>query len=327
MEKMQIGKSGIWTTRLSLGTFAMGGGTSWQDTTKDDDELVKLILDTRELGIESFDTAPVYGTGRSERIVGRAIKGRRHEFFISTKCSLQWRTEEGKFEYSRDGKSVYRNFKKESILQDVEDSLKRLDTDYIDLLIVHRCPEMHEIEGVMEAMDILKKRGLIRATGLSNASPAVLEECLKYGEIDLVQERASLLDRRNLDDYIRCCEKHSVTFQTYGALEEGVLTGKKIGNVTEWKGDVRSKMKWFQPENAGKIRALFEGLAPIAQKYNCSIPVLCLAWVKAQSDCINLLFGARKLQSVKDTLLVENVKLEEADIAAMTALSDAANAQ
>lgn len=331
MQTMKIGKSDIVAPRLMLGTFGMGGGTSWQDTTKDDQELIDFIKAAHEkLGICAIDTAPVYGCGRSERIVGEATKGNREEYYISTKCSLHWRSEEGKFEYTRDNTSVYLNFSKASLLQDIKDSLERLQTDYIDTMIIHRCPPLEQIEEVMDAMHEAKQQGLIRAIGLSNSglvpyTEEAIDTFEEFGGLDLLQESASLLSRKKMQVYLKKCEQYGITFQTYSALEKGALSGKIISEVTQWNGDNRSKYKWFQPEGIQKVNALTRGLTPIAEKYNCTIPVLCLAWVLAQSDCVNLLVGARHMSSITDTVKCLDISLEASDVEEMNRLSDIAN--
>ena len=330
MEKMKIGKSNVEAPVLVLGSFGMGGGTSWQDTTNDDMELVNFIKEAHSHGIVGIDTAPVYGTGRSERIVGQAIKEDRENWYLSTKCAMQWRTAEGIHKYDRDGQSVYANFTKASIIQDVEDSLKRLDTDYIDMMIVHQPPKMEEIPEVMDALQTLKDRQLIRSAGLSNTCLTdhaidLVKEALKYGEVDLVQEHASLLFRDNLGDFLKLCEENQITFQDYSGLEKGALAGKIIEGVTEMAGDNRAKYKWFQPEWVARLNAMTLELQKMAAKYGCTVPVLVLAWLKAQSPVMNLLVGARRIQSIDDTMKVLDVKLDPADVAEMTRLSDAAN--
>ncbi len=331
IEKMKIGKSDVMAPVLVLGSFGMGGGTSWQDTTNDDKELVDFIKAAHAEGIVGIDTAPVYGTGRSERIVGQAIKEDRENWYLSTKCAMQWRTKEGVHKYDRDGQSVYANFTKASIIQDVEDSLRRLDTDYIDMMIVHQPPKMEEIPEVMDALQTLKDRGLIRSAGLSNTCLTdhaidIVKEAMKYGQVDLVQEHASLLFRDNLGDFLKLCEDNQITFQDYSGLEKGALAGKIIEGVTEMAGDNRSKYKWFQPAGVEKLNALTVALQPIAAKYGCTIPVLVLAWLRQQSPVMNLLVGARKLQSIQDTMKVLDVKISSDDLSEMTRLSDIANA-
>ena len=319
MKQMEIGKSGVMASALSIGTFAIGGGTAWSDTGTDADAFVRLIHEAFDLGVNFFDSAPVYGTGRGEEILGRAVADRRDRVVIGTKCSLNWRREAGKFEYSRDGKSVYRCFEPDSIRQDLEDSLRRLHTDYIDVYIAHRQPEVEEVPGVMDTLLTLKKEGKIRAIGISNATTAHLEKYLACGQVDLAQEQLSLLGRDRLTDYVPLCEKSGVTFQTYRALEEGALTGKISPDFVPPKGDVRANLPWFRPDMLPRLAAMTERFAPLREKYGCSQAVLACAWVRAQSPCINLLVGARRSATLRDTLTVQDVALSREDADFMTA--------
>ena len=197
---MTLGDGHLMAPEFILGTFSYGGGTSWRDTTNNDSELVELLRDAYEMGVRGLDTAPVYGVGRSERIVGQAIKGRREKYYIQTKCSLNWRSKEGSFTYTRDGKDVYNDFSSSALVKDVEDSLKRLDTEYIDVMIVHRCPPIDQMGMVMETLETLKDRGLILGIGLSNVGQTSdpetsLRTFASYGQLDLLQESGSLLKK------------------------------------------------------------------------------------------------------------------------------------
>lgn len=317
MEKTRIGKSEVFASALSFGTFGIGGGTAWADTAKDEEKYIELIHKARDMGIDFFDTAPVYGTGNGEEILGKAIKGRRADYIIGTKCSLQWRDGRGISEYTRDGKSVRRCFEPDSLRADLEDSLRRLGTDYIDVYIAHRQPPIGEVAGVMDSLLTFKKEGLIRAIGISNADPDILAEYLKYGQVDLVQEQLSLLSHDRLDRYVPMCEKEGVTFQTYKALEEGALTGKVPASFVPQPGDVRTSIKWFKPELYPRVCAMLESFRPLCDKYGCSAAVLTLAWLRAQSQCINLLVGSRRAETLEDTLKVLSVSLSEEDCAFM----------
>ena len=322
MEKMQIGKSGIFASALSFGTFGIGGGTAWADTEADEQSHIALIRAARESGIDFFDTAPVYGTGRGEEILGEAIKGRRSEYIVGTKCSLHWRDERGTPEYRRDGKSVYRCFEPDSLRADLEDSLKRLGTDYIDVYIAHRQPPPELVPQVMGTLEGFKKEGLIRAIGISNASPQLLSEYMKYGRVDLVQEQLSLLSRAKLGEYVPLCEKLGVTFQTYKALEEGALTGKTPAGFVPVPGDVRNGIKWFKPEFYPGVVEMLASFGDLCEKYGCSAAVLALAWLRAQSGCINLLVGSRRAKTIEDTVKVMDIKLSAEDSAYMLAQAE-----
>jgi len=317
MNKMEIGRSGVIASGVSFGTFGIGGGTAWADTAKDEKAYIDLIHAARDYGIDFFDTAPVYGTGNGEEILGRAIAGRRSDYIIGTKCSLHWRDDRGTQEYMRDGKSVRRCFDPDSLRADLEDSLRRLGTDYIDVYICHRQPAVEEVAPIMDTLATFKKEGKIRAIGISNGSPDHLREYLKTGHVDLVQEQLSLLTRARLDEYVPLCAANGVTFQTYKALEEGALTGKIAADFVPQPGDVRNGVKWFKPENYPRVCEMLDRFQPLCEKYNCSKAVLVLAWLRAQSDCINLLVGSRRAETLRDTLTVLDVELSAEDCAFM----------
>ena len=326
MKKMEIGTSGVTASSLSFGTFGIGGGTAWADTAKDEKQYIDLIHAARDMGIDFFDTAPVYGTGNGEEILGRAIAGRRSDYIVGTKCSLHWRDGRGTHEYMRDGKDVRRCFEPASLRADLEDSLRRLGTDYIDVYICHRQPPVEEAGQVMDTLLSFKKEGKIRAIGISNGSPAHLREYLKTGPVDLVQEQLSLLTRDRLAEYVPLCAEHKVTFQTYKALEEGALTGKIPADFVPAPGDVRNGVKWFKPEFYPRVYQMLEKFEPLCEKYNCSKAVLVLAWLRAQSDCINLLVGSRRTETLRDTLRVLDVTLTQQDCAFMQAQAEALDA-
>lgn len=323
MKLKEIGKSGIFASEISIGTFGMGGGTAWSDTGNDTAASVRLLEEAYDRGVTFFDSAPVYGGGQAEEILAQAIRGRRDKVVIGTKCSLQWREEYGLFEYTRDGRSVYRDFRPESLRKDLEDSLRRLGTDYIDVYITHRQPAVEEVPEVMDTMLRFKQEGKIRAIGISNATTDHLAAYLACGQVDLAQEQLSLLGRTRLDSYIPLCEKAGVTFQTYRALEEGALTGKMPADFAPPPGDVRRGLPWFQPGVPQKLAAMLAGFRPLTEKYGCSLAVLACAWAKAQSPSINLLVGARKMPNLIDTLQVQDIELDPADADAMTAAAKA----
>lgn len=319
MKNMEIGKSGVIASSVSFGTFGIGGGTAWADTAKDEKQYIDVIHAAHDLGITFFDTAPVYGTGNGEEILGRAIKGRRADYIIGTKCSLHWRNERGTHEYMRDGKDVHRCFEPDSLRADLEDSLRRLGTDYIDVYICHRQPPVEEVSGIMETLLSFKKEGKIRAIGISNGSPEHLAEYLKVGHVDLVQEQLSLLTRGRLEKYVPMCAREGVTFQTYKALEEGALTGKIAADFVPVPGDVRNGVKWFKPELYPRVCEMLSRFEPLCEKYNCSKAVLVLAWLRAQSECINLLVGSRRIETLRDTMQVLDITLSAEDRAFMQA--------
>ena len=301
MKYMKIGKSDIEVSKIALGTWAIGGGSWWGDN--DDMESIKTIHAALDLGINFVDTAPVYGMGHSEEVVGKAIADRRNKVILSTKCGLMFDRTEGSYYFSRDGKDVYKNLSKGAIIDSVEQSLRRLNTDYIDILYTHWQavePFLVPVEETMEALMTLKKQGKIRAIGGSNMSSWHIEEYIKYGELDIIQEKYSLIDKRVEKEILPCSTQHGVTFQAYSPLEQGLLTGKIRKDFVPEQGSSREGKKWYRPENLPKIVDGVDSWKNLCDKYNCTYGNLAIAWVAAQNPLVNVLCGARKVEQITD---------------------------
>lgn len=311
---MSVGKSDLQVSTVALGTWAIGGGSWWG--VNDDNESIRTIREGVERGVNLIDTAPVYGFGHSEEVVGKAIAPIRQQVIISTKCGLMFDRKEGSFFFERDGFEVYRNLTKSAIKESVEQSLKRLQTDYIDILFTHWQsiePFMVSIEETMEALMELKKEGKIRAIGGSNMSPWHIEEYCKHGELDIIQEKYSILDRRIEKEILPVAEKKGITFQAYSPLEQGLLTGKiKSGYVPE-PGTSRDGKKWYKKENLEHILKGIEAWKPLCNKYGCSLGNLAIAWVAGQSESMNVLCGARKIEQLEDNAKASEIILEASD--------------
>lgn len=320
MKQMKIGKSGIEASVVGIGAWAIGGDSNWGHS--DDPESVRTIHKARELGITLLDTAPAYGLGHSEEVVGKALEGRRKDYILSTKCGIRWDAKEGSLLMERDGVRILRNSKPESIAEEIENSLKRLKTDYIDIYIVHwqALPEFPvPISDTMGFLMKLKKDGKIRAIGASNLNEEQFAEYVKYGELDLIQEKYSMLDRALGDKFFSLCDKNSVTFQCYSPLERGILTGKYTLDSPVNMGLAKSKIKWFQKENLVKIVGLTEKWKPLCEKYKCTMTHLVIAWTAMQGNGKNVhaLVGARTTAQVEENVTGGNITLDPADAAAM----------
>lgn len=318
MRKIKVGKSGIEASVVALGTWAIGGGSWWGDN--DDRESAYTVRQAVELGVNLIDTAPVYGFGHSEVIVGKAIKGIRDKVILSTKCGLRWSENEGSVFFSLDGKMVRRNLSAKAIRADVEDSLIRMDIDYLDILFTHwqaAKPCLTPIEETMEAMLRLKKEGKIRAIGASNLSPLQFKKYSECGPLDIIQEKYSILDRRVELELAPLCREQGVVLQAYSPLEQGILTGKIGKNYRPPEGSARSGQKWFEPENLARAVDLVSSWADLCKKYDCSPANLAVAWLLAQGDHIDVLCGARKREQLKDNINSVSVKLEKADVERM----------
>ncbi len=319
MKYQNLGKTDLNASVVAMGAWGIGGGTVWPDmalTVKDVENLLDAATD---LEVNYIDTAPVYGTGVSEDLLGKALKGRRDKFLVQTKCSLNWRGDGGNFHYERDGVTVNNDTSARAVKQDVEDSLKRMGLDYIDLIVVHYVCKSWPVEETMGALQDLIKEGKIRAVGLSNSQPADLDEYAKYGTVALVQEFYSLLSPYHGGDYFPTTDKHGATFQVYGALEEGFLTHPDFVDKTFPAGDVRGKLPWIHEPIKGNIHKLFdEVLTPLTRKYNCSYANLIQAWTLAQYPNLSLLTGFRRVETLENTCKSLELVLDPADIALMS---------
>jgi methylglyoxal reductase len=234
MQNINIGKSGIAVPFLGMGTWAIGGGAWWGDN--DDALSVKAIQTAVEQGIQWIDTAPIYGLYHSEEVVGEAMKHiDRDKVVLSTKCGLEWRHETPILHKVVDGVQVYRDLSAKSIIEDVEDSLRRLHTDHLDVLYTHwQSPDfgVYPLEETMEAMMKLKEQGKIRAIGASNVTSDIIRGYCKYGQLDVIQEKYSLLTRRIEKQLLPTCKELGVSVQAYSPLEQGLLTGKVTMDTT-----------------------------------------------------------------------------------------------
>ena len=318
MKYMDLGNTGIKASVVAFGTWGLGGGSVW------DDEGVRAkasdLLDAAsDCGLNYIDTAPVYGMGESERLLGAALKGRRGKFIVQTKCSLNWRENGGKFKYARDGFTVWNNTGAEAMRKDVEGSLSRLGTDFIDVLVIHYPNGAWPVEETADALEELVKEGKIRAWGLSNSTPAILDEYSKHAHVALVQEQYSLLAPSHGEEFFPSCRRHKTSFQCYGILEEGYLTGPERLSDKFGANDIRSRLPWRQEPRRSGILSLYKDVwAPMAEKYGCSYANLFEAWALSQFEGMSLLTGFRRVRSILDTAKCVGIRLSKDDIASLS---------
>jgi methylglyoxal reductase len=317
---MYVGKSGIKVSAVGMGAWAIGGDSSWGPS--DDSESIRTIHRARELGITLLDTAPAYGLGHSEEVVGRALEGRRGDYILSTKCGLRWDTDEGTLHMERDGVKLRRNTSAASLAVELDRSLKRLKTDYIDIYIVHWQSLPDFPVPISETMGFLlkaKQEGKIRAIGASNVNADNLLEYLKYGQLDLIQEKYSMLDQAKGDELFELCDRRGVTFQCYSPLERGALTGKyKVGDPVNM-GRAKAGIKWYKPEFLPRIAELADKWGPLCKKYGCTMTNLVVAWTAAQGNGsnVNVMVGARTTAQIEENVKGGVITLESADIESM----------
>ena len=315
MNTIKIGKSDINAPFMAMGTWAIGGGTAWGEN--DDKLSVRTIDEAIDCGITWFDTAPVYNLGHSEEVVGKALKGKRHNVLISTKCGLEWDYETPVFHKVMEGRNVYRDLSAKGIRKNLEDSLRRLQTDYIDIYYTHwQTPDfaLYPLEETVGVLTELKKEGKIRAIGASNVTEDIIKGYCSLGQLDVIQEKYSILDSHIRSELAQVCEENKVSIQAYSPLEQGLLTGKVKADVKLAKGDVRNRNRFFSPENLPKVMRLLEHWKPLCLKYNCTMSNLVIACTAKTIDGLHVLCGARKPEQIRDNSGALLLTLEQSDI-------------
>ncbi|MBR4193060.1 MAG: aldo/keto reductase [Oscillospiraceae bacterium] len=321
MQYKKLGNSDLNVSVVALGTWGLGGGSVWSDKESTTVETARLLDACRDNGINYIDTAPVYGTGASEELLGSALERRRHDFILQTKCSLNWRGEGGNFHYARDGCTVNNDTRPEAIRRDVEGSLRRMRTDYLDSVIVHYVCKSFPAADTVGVLEDLIREGKIRAYGLSNSRPADLEEYQnapqKRQGVSVVQEFFSILSPFHGRDYFPVCEKYNTSFQTYGVLEEGFLTGPAFLERTFAKTDIRSRIPWVGEKYQEGLRRAFAAWTPLCETHGCSFAQLVEAWALAQHPNMSLLVGMRKPVNVADTVRCLELRLRQEEITMM----------
>jgi methylglyoxal reductase len=310
MEYREIGKSGIEASSIALGTWAVGGGPWWGDS--DDSESIRAIHAAIDSGVTMIDTAPAYEFGHSEEVVGRAVKGRRDKVILSTKCGLWWHDDRGSFKFEQMGKRVNVSLRPETLSAEIDISLKRLGTDYIDLYMTHWQavePDKTPIEDTMAALLRMKDEGKIRAIGVSNADVNHMKEYLDTGRIDSNQLKYSMLDRKVESEHVPFCIDKNISIQAYSPLEQGLLTGKIGMDYELSETEFRNNIPWFSPENRKKVLDMLSGWKTLADGYGCTLSQLVIAWTVQQPGITFVLCGARKAAHVLDNVKAADINL------------------
>jgi len=281
MERIGIPGTSLEVSRVALGTWAIGG---WMWGGSDEVESVATIRAAVEHGINLIDTAPVYGFGRSEETVGKAIaEGHlRSRVLIATKTGLEW----------RDGKP-YRNASRARIMDEVEDSLRRLRTDYIDIYQVHWPDPLVTIEETADAMHTLFKQGKIRAIGVSNFSVRQIERFQRVAPLHVLQPPYNLFERAIEADILPYCRNNKIATLGYGALCRGLLSGRMRADTAFGGDDLRRTDPKFQPPRLAQYLAAVQELDRLAQRpFGKRVIHLAVRWMLDQGIS-TALWGAR----------------------------------
>ena len=313
----ELGQSGIQVSAITFGAWAIGG-FMWGGN--DEGEAIKAIKKGFELGVTSIDTAPIYGMGLSEELVGKAIKGNRHQYQILTKFGIKWKTKgspeqfRSQQDYEALMRQIYRTAKKDSIIRECEDSLRRLGTDYIDYYQHHRPAEDTPVDEVMEALDKLKDQGKIRAAGVSNYSLEEMKAGNRLLRLEANQLPYSMLKRDIEEDIIPWLLKNNKGVMAYSPLQRGVLTGKYSPDSKLAEGDHRKNSRYFKKDNIARINAFLAKIEPIAQDYQASLAQLVLNWTIHQPGITVALAGARNPKQTEDNAKAAHIQLSDAEM-------------
>jgi aryl-alcohol dehydrogenase-like predicted oxidoreductase len=281
VERTEIHGTSLKVSPVAIGTWAIGG---WMWGGADDAESIATIRAAFEHGINIVDTAPVYGFGHSEEVVGRAIAeaGRRSDVVIATKAGLQW-----------DGGKVARNASRGRIMKEIEDSLRRLRTDYIDIYQVHWPDPLVTIEETAEAMLTLFEQGKIRAVGVSNFSVLQIERFRRVAPLHALQPPYNLFERGIEADLLPYCRKNKIATLGYGALCRGLLSGRMQADTVFEGDDLRRTDPKFQKPRFGQYVAAVEKLDHLAQqRFGKRVIHLAVRWM-LDKGITTALWGAR----------------------------------
>ena len=317
MNRILLGSSALESTDLIFGAWAIGGSAWGGNDEKESKDAVTAAI---ENGMNTIDTAPIYGFGKSEELIGEVINERfnREQVKIFTKCGINWKTKSGQYYFSSklDNKDVdvYLYSGRDGIISECEDSLRRLKTDYIDLYQIHRPDTSTRFEESMEAMLKLKEEGKIIEIGVSNYSAEQLKESLTYTDIVSNQVSYSMLERGIESELIPFCIQNKVSILAYSPLQRGLLTGKYKGDLYLNEDDHRESSKWFKVEYREKVNSFLDSIKPIAENHNSSIAQLVLAWTVQRKGISCLLIGARNSSQVKRNIESGKVNLSSEEI-------------
>lgn len=316
----QLGRSDVKVSPMIFGAWAIGG---WMWGGSDDEDAVRAIEASLDHGVNTIDTAAIYGMGHSERLVARAIKRKRDKVIIATKCGRRWDSAEGSDPWSttdREGKpvTIKSNAKRESIAYECEQSLKRLETDVIDLYQIHWPDKTTAVEESMEAMAKLKKAGKIRAIGVSNYDvtwlKGAVEALKKQGEV-LASDQPpySVIQRKIEGDVLPFCREHGVGLIVYSPLERGLLAGAVPPEREFAEGDHRRTHKFFTVENRRRVMEALEKVRPMAEAKGVSLAQLMINWTFSQPGITAALVGARNGQQAEHNAKAMTFTLSEVE--------------
>jgi aryl-alcohol dehydrogenase-like predicted oxidoreductase len=308
LKTVPLGNTGLEITRIGFGAWAIGGG-GWEFGwgPQEDEESVAAIHRALEGGLNWIDTAAAYGFGHSEEVVGRALQGVAERPYVFTKCSLL----EGP------GRRVVHNLKRDSVMREAEDSLRRLGIDAIDLYQIHWPNPDPDIEEGFSALAELKEQGLVRHIGVSNFDVEQLRRVQRVAPVETLQPQYSLIERDGESELLPFAEDEGIGVIVYSPMGSGLLTGamsrERIERMPDddWrKGDPR-----FQEPQLSENLALVDRLKAVAERYDTVPGAVAVAWTLANQAVDGAIVGFRRPDQVDPLLAAASLELTAEDVA------------
>jgi myo-inositol catabolism protein IolS len=318
MQAREFGHTAVKVSPITLGSWPMSGDRYGRI---EDSEAVRTIHSALDQGITSFDTAPAYGSGHAEETLGAALVGKRDQAVITTKCGI------GPTRSGQPG----RNSSRQAILREIEDSLRRLRTDHVDVYLVHWPDPETPLEETMGVLDELQRSGKTRLVGVSNFDVALLEECRKLRPIDVLQVGYNLFDRRMEQQVFPYCREHGIGVMAYGSLAYGLLTGGFTEDTTFETSDWRAGGVAFgQPILGGdnfrhNVRLVNRLRDEVAVPKRLTVAQVALAWGLRNQTVTTAMVGARVPAEIEENVGAAQVELSAAEVAQIEAIMDQAH--
>jgi myo-inositol catabolism protein IolS len=299
MQYRQLGTSPVSVSQIGLGTWGMSGAF-WGDA--DDAESIRVIHRALDLGVTLVDTAEAYGKGHAEEVVGKGLAGRRDKAVIATKVAPN-------------------HLDPKELEGALEGSLKRLQTDYVDVYFVHWPNPDFPIGPTMEALERLRSQGRIRSVGVSNFTPEEMDRASQHGTIDVLQPPYNMLWREVEARTLPYCREHNIGVMPYSGLAQGLLTGTLTRDTAFVAGDERRTTVLFQHGTYEQALDAVEGLRPIAAKYGKSVPQLAVQWLTSRPGVSSPLLGARTVKEIEENVGSVGWAISAEDVAAIDRLT------
>ncbi|HEV3222032.1 MAG TPA: aldo/keto reductase [Puia sp.] len=317
MEYRKLGNTEVKLSAITFGAWAIGGWM-WGGAVKKD--ALEAIAASYDYGVTSFDTAPIYGQGRSEEIVGEALRGLpRDKVQILTKFGMRWDENKGSLAFkSADNTGnpidIYKYAGKKSVIKECEDSLHRLGTDYIDLYQIHWPDLTTPISETMEALTQLIKEGKIRAAGVCNYSAMQMAEAEEFIRLASNQVPYSMVERSIEEELVPYCYNNNKSIIAYSPLQRGLLTGKIRPDHKFAPGDHRPTTLFFKPENIQRINIFLERLKPLAKQKGALLSQIVIRWTIEQPGITIALVGARNKEQALQNAKAAYINLSKNEI-------------